>query len=103
MQQVDLRTAKINPKYALDMDVLLKRELKDPEFKKAYEEEKLKYEIARTVKETRQAKHLSQAKLAQQVRTTQRVISNVEQGQVNIGVNLLQRILIALELKIHIS
>lgn len=70
--------------------------------KKAYDEESLKFKIAQTVYGKRKAKNLSQVKLAKKAHTTQKVISRIEHGEVSIGVDLLQRIATALNLKVSI-
>jgi ribosome-binding protein aMBF1 (putative translation factor) len=101
-KDINLKTAKINFKYTMNMDSILEKELKDSEFKKAYKEELLKYEVAKMVRQTRKAKHLSQSKLAKQASTTQNIISKVERGDVNIGLTLLHRIATALDLRISI-
>ncbi|MBF0550407.1 MAG: helix-turn-helix transcriptional regulator [Deltaproteobacteria bacterium] len=77
--------------------------MKDPEFKKAYEQESLRFEIAERVRQEREARKLSQDALAEQAHTTQRVISRIERGQVSVGVDVLQRIAGALNLRITIS
>ncbi|MBI4383624.1 MAG: hypothetical protein HY579_06280 [Nitrospinae bacterium] len=43
------KSAKLDRNYLVDTDVFLKEELKNPEFRRAYEEEGLKFKIAQTV------------------------------------------------------
>lgn len=97
------KSAKLDRNYLVDADVFLKEELKDPEFRRAYEEEGLKFKIAQAVYKRRKARNLSQAALAQKARTTQKVISRIEHSDVSVGVDLLQRIASALDLKVSIS
>lgn len=94
---------KFNKNYLVDGDKLLKARFKEPGFKKAYEEESLKFLIARTIYKKRKEKKLSQAKLAEKANTTQKVISRIEHSQVSIGVDLLQRIAMALDMRVRIS
>lgn len=94
---------KLNPGRLMDGDVLLKEDLKNPEFRRAYEEEELKFKIAQAVYLKRKAKRLSQAELAKKAHTTQKVISRIEHSEVSVGVDLLQRIATALDLKVNIS
>jgi ribosome-binding protein aMBF1 (putative translation factor) len=97
------KSTKLNRKYLTDGDALLNERMKDPEFKKVYEEESLKCKIALAIYRKRKEKKLSQAALAKKVRTTQRIISQVEQSEISVGVDLLGRIANALELKVTIS
>lgn len=93
----------LNKKYLIDGEKLLKARLRDPEFKKAYEEESLKFQIAQAIYQKRREKKISQEKLAEKARTTQKVISRIEKSQVSVGVDLLQRIAHALGITVHIS
>ena len=101
-KSIDFKENNINYAHAIDMSSLLQEEMKNSEFKRAYEEEALKYIIAEKVRQKRKEKKLSQATLASKVKTTQKVISNIERGKVSIGIQLLQRIAFVLGLKINI-
>jgi len=74
--------------------------MEDPEFQEAYEEESLKIQIAESIRTRRKALKLTQAMLAKRVKTDQKVISRIEQGNVSVGVDLLQRIAYALGTRI---
>lgn len=74
--------------------------MQDPEFQKTYEEESLKMQIAESIRARRKFLKLTQAKLAERVKTDQKVISRIEQENVSVGVDLLQRIAHALSLRI---
>ncbi|MGN7612872.1 helix-turn-helix domain-containing protein [Magnetococcales bacterium HHB-1] len=74
----------------------------DPDFRSAFEDEGLRIQIAEAIRSNRKALNLSQEKLAQRANTTQKVISRIEQGEVSIGVDLLQRIAHALKLRINL-
>ena len=56
----------------------LSESLKSPEFANAFQEEKEKLRIALKIAELRKEKGLSQAELAQELGTTQSVISRLE-------------------------
>lgn len=71
---------KMNKKYVGSADRFFKALLKDPEVRIAYEEEKAKSEIAMAVRAARLRAHLTQAKLAEKVGTTQSVIARLESG-----------------------
>lgn len=87
----------------VNQKVILAEKLKSPAFRKAYQTECLRYEIAEKIRNTRKNKHLTQIELAAQAETTQKVISNIEHGEVSVGVDLLQKITQVLGLRIVIS
>jgi len=86
----------LNEVYLKDAQPSFDAWMEDPEFRHAYEEESLKIQVAEAIRHRRKAMKLTQAKLAERVKTNQTVISRVEQGDVSIGVDLLQRIAQAL-------
>lgn len=75
----------------------------DAEYREAYEELALQREIAKAVSEARRKQHLSQQELANRAKTTQAVISRIENGNVDIGVRLLQRIAHVLNFSVQVS
>ncbi len=56
----------------------LKEELKDPEFKKAFDREEIFAELAIQIAKFRQASGLSQKNLAKRLHTTQQTVSRLE-------------------------
>jgi DNA-binding transcriptional regulator YiaG len=56
----------------------LKEELKNPEFKKAFEEEEIYASLAIQIAKIRQKKKLTQAELAKRLHTTQQTVSRLE-------------------------
>jgi ribosome-binding protein aMBF1 (putative translation factor) len=66
--------------------------LKDEEFKKAFEEERHRLEIAYKISQLREKKHFSQKELAKKLDTTQSVIARIESGQQNLTTDTLQKI-----------
>lgn len=94
---------KLNPGRLIDGDILLRERMKDSAFKRAWNEEELKFKIAKAVCLKRKAKRWSQTVLAKKAHTTQKVISRIEHSEVAVGVDLLQRIATALDLKVTIS
>lgn len=87
--------------YTLDDD--LKKRLKNPEFKKAWEESELEYLLAKQLIENRLKRKMSQRELAKKVKTTQAVISRIETMQANPSLSLLKRIAQTLNLKLNLS
>ena len=87
--------------YTLEDD--LKKRLKNPKFKKAWENSELEYQLGKTLIEKRLAKSFSQRDLAERAHTTQAVISRVEAMNSNPSLNLLKRLANALGLKLKIA
>jgi len=81
----------------------LKESLKDPEFKKAWEESEPEYLLARELIEKRLKKNLSQRDLAKKLNTAQAVISRIETMHANPSLSLLKRIAQTLGTKLQIS
>lgn len=87
--------------YTLEED--LAKRLKNPEFKKAWEESEVEYQLAKKLIEVRLAQKLSQRDLAQKVHTSQAAISRIEVMHGNPSLSLLKRIAKALNVKLSIS
>jgi ribosome-binding protein aMBF1 (putative translation factor) len=81
----------------------LKESLKDPEFKKAWEGSELAYQLSRALVKKRLTKKISQEELARRAKTTQAVISRLENMSVNPTLGLLQKIALALDLRLKIQ
>jgi len=69
-----------------------KQLLKNPKFRKALEETRLEYEIARAVILARTKHKLTQKQLAKKLKTQQSVISRVENAQTTASLSFLQRL-----------
>ncbi len=85
-----------------DLDRLLERELKDPSFKKEWDKLELRYDIIRQLLKIRNTYNLSQGELAKKLNTTQSVISRIENGTVNIGIDFLDKVAKAFDKKVEI-
>lgn len=81
----------------------LKKRLKDPEFRKAWEESELEYQIATQLIEARLSKKLSQRDLARKMKTSQAVVSRIESMNANPSVSLLKRFAQTLNVKLTVS
>lgn len=81
----------------------LKESLKNPEFKKAWEESEAEYQISRALIAARLSKKISQRDLANRANTTQAVISRLEGMNANPSIGLIQRVAAALNLKLKIQ
>lgn len=76
---------------------------KDPLFKKYSEEARARILLATEIYNARIEKGLSQQKLAKNIKTTQKEISKIENGQINVGVDLIYEIAKNLGLKLRIG
>lgn len=84
------------------LDDHIKESLKNPEFKKAWEESEPEYQLARQLIATRLSQKLSQRDLAKKVKTTQAIISRIETMQANPSLALIKRIAQTLDLKLDL-
>ena len=89
----------------IDFQDVLKKELKNPVFKKHYDEYGKQLEIAYQILQLRKKKKISQAQLAKKIGTKQSNVARIESGQQNLSVDTLDKIAGALgyELKIGFS
>ncbi len=75
-----------------DFTNYLNEQLKNKEFKEEWDKLELRYQFVRKLITLREENKISQAELAKKVGTTQSVISRIEKGNVNIGIDMIQRI-----------
>ena len=87
----------------MDWDTHKKILLKDPKFRKAYEESRLEYEIARAIIRARIEKGLTQKQLADKLNTKQSVISRVESANTTPSLSLLKRLAQALDISLRVQ
>lgn len=81
----------------------LKERLKNPKFRKAWEESEAEYILAKKLIEKRLKNKMSQRALAKKVKTTQAVISRIETMNANPSLNLLKRIASVLDSKLILN
>lgn len=81
----------------------LQKRLKNPEFKKAWDESEPEYLLSKQLIEKRLAKKLSQRDLAKRLSTSQAAISRIESMSGNPSFNFLKRLSTALDSKLTIS
>ena len=81
----------------VDLSVLGEELGKIPGFKEAVAQERAALRAARFVRDTREAAHLSQAKLADRLGMTQARVSQLEKGagKYGVSVELLERVAVA--------
>jgi ribosome-binding protein aMBF1 (putative translation factor) len=79
------------------LDEWLAEEMKDPEFRRLYEEADIEMKVAMEVAKAREAAKMTQGELARKLKTKQQTISRIEQGAQNVTVETLDRIARALK------
>lgn len=84
--------------YTLEDD--LAKRLKNPKFKKEWDESEPEYMLAKQLIEKRLKKNISQRTLAKQLKTTQAVVSRIETMRANPSLSLLKRIAGVLDSKL---
>lgn len=81
----------------------LAQQMKNRVFRKAYEEESQRLEIAYRILQLRKRQRLSQKELARRLRTTQSVVARMEAGQQNFTTDTLQKIASAFKRNLKIE
>jgi len=90
-------------KVMIDFQDILKKELKNPEFKKHYNESGKQLEIAYQILKLRKQRKISQAQLAKKIGTKQSNIARIEAGQQNFSIDTLEKIAEALNCELKVN
>ncbi len=72
-------------------------------FQKYSEEARGRIVLATEIYKARTKKGISQQELAKQIQTTQKVVSKIENGEVNLGIDLLYKITNHLKIGVHVG
>ena len=91
---------------AYNFDTLLKKELKNPEFRKEYNALEEEFTLAREIIRLRIAKKFTQKRLAEQAGTSQPAIARIESGSYrNVSLSFIRRVASALDARpeIHLK
>lgn len=80
----------------------VKKQMKNKEFREAYEAETLRSIFAEELMGARKRRHLTQQKLAKMVNMPQQEISRIEKGEQNITTDMLGRLIAGMQAKIQI-
>jgi len=89
--------------YGYSFEKHLKEQLKNPAFKKAWDEIEIESSIAEGMIGKRIEKNISQRDLAKQINSTQAVISRIESMNANPSIKTLKKIAKALDAKLEIK
>ncbi|MDO8573859.1 MAG: helix-turn-helix transcriptional regulator [Candidatus Daviesbacteria bacterium] len=84
-------------------DVYKQKLLKDPEFKRLYEESQPDFEITKAIIRARIERKMTQKELAKRMHTTQSVISRVEQAGASPSISFLKRMAKALNASLQVQ
>lgn len=98
-----MRMRKYKGVYVYTFKDHLKELLKNPEFKKEWEDSEVEYQLGCKLIEARLKRNLSQRDLAKRVGTSQAQIARIEGMDANPSLSLLKRISAALGGKLQIS
>jgi DNA-binding XRE family transcriptional regulator len=86
-----------------DFQKHLNESLQNEDFKTTYEQKELRFKIIDILVSLRLQYKLTQGELAKKLGTTQTVISRIENGSVNVGIDFLQKLGNAFNKKIEIN
>ncbi len=89
-------------KNMINFEGYLKEQLKNPIFKKHYDNYGKQLEIAYQILRLRKKKHISQLALAKKIGTKQSNIARIESGQQNFSIDTLEKIADALKSTLNI-
>lgn len=81
----------------------LKKRLRNPIFRRAWEESEVEYQLSRILIQKRLNKNISQRELAKRAHTTQAMISRIEGMNSNPSIGLLKKLAGALGLKLKVG
>lgn len=84
-------------------DTYKQRLLRNPEFKKLYEESQPEFEITKAIIRARIENKITQKELAKRMNTTQSVISRVEQAKTSPSISFLKRLAAALNTSLSVQ
>lgn len=87
----------------ITLDDFLKEQLKNPKFRKEWERTEAAYQVTRELIRARIEGKLSQRELAKKAKTTQAVISRIENMTTSPSIGLLQKIAKALDKKLEVK
>lgn len=85
-----------------DFSKYLDKQLQDREFATAWEASEARFQVVKSLIELRKENNLTQSELANRVGTTQNIISKIERGKMNVGLDFLNRLAHAFGRKLEV-
>jgi ribosome-binding protein aMBF1 (putative translation factor) len=98
-----MKMTKYKGRYVYTFEEDLKEQLKNPTFRKEWEDSEAEYQLSCKLVEARLKNNLSQRELAKKAGTSQAQIARIEGMDANPSLSLLKRIASALNTKLEIS
>ncbi len=86
-----------------DFSKYIDKQLQNSEFAKAWEASEARFQVVKSLIELRKEKRLTQLELAEKVGTTQNIISKIERGKMNVGLDFLNRLAHAFGRKLEVK
>lgn len=86
-----------------DFSRYLDKQLQNTEFATAWEALEARFQVVKSLIELRKEKRLTQGELANIVGATQNIISKIERGKMNVGLDFLNRLACAFGRKLEIK
>ena len=80
----------------------LSEEMKDPEYRRLYEEADIEFRVALEITKAREHAGMSQHELADAIHTKQQTVSRIEQGAQNVTIVTLNKIARALHQELQV-
>jgi len=99
----NIANLRYHTEYMKDWNQLKQELLKNPKFKKLYEESQPEFEIAKAIIRARIENKITQKELARRINTTQSVISRVEQAKTSPSISFLKRLAAALNTTLQVQ
>lgn len=87
----------------MDFQTHKKQLMKNPAFKKTYEESEVEYQIARAIIRARIENGYTQKQLAKKLKTKQSVISRVENAKTTPSISFLKRVAKVLDTSLQVN
>ena len=87
----------------LTLDTYIREKLRDPRFRKEWEKSETQYQITRQLIAARLENGLSQRTLAQKAKTTQAVVSRIENMSAKPSIGILERLAWALGKRLEVN
>ena len=86
-----------------NLNDFLNEQLKDPEFKKEYDDLQPEFDVVRAIVEARTSQNLTQKQLSERTGINQADISKLENGTRNPSINLLKRLADGMDMMLKIE
>jgi len=87
----------------IPFNVITRKLLNDPEFKRVYDESEFEFEIIKAIVRVRAQKKLSQRELAKNIGVAQSALARFETGRTNPTLSFLKKITLGLGLRLSVK